>query len=231
VVALAAEEANPVARHVLQFVTALVLGCIAVLPFEGEPAFAVGGKDGSTDWPCPQRKVDRLGPAELQWAGPPPEPGSTWRQNSAVAGVVKTIASRRTSLEEATAALKSFAQTVPAAQRTAQFTLVFTGLLETVNDYRSAVIGGIERFNKRQKSRSQEIETEGAKLNDLEKKAAASEAAKAEYEKALELYEWNTRVFDERRQNLPLACEIPPSIDGRTFEVVRELQALMGPPG
>ena len=111
---------------------------------------------------------------------------------------------------------------------------MFSGLLETVNDYRLSVINGIERFNKRQRARATEIEDEGLKLAGLQKKAESApndQAAKAEYDKATELYEWNTRVFEERRQNLPLACEIPPAIDSRMFEIVREMKQLLGQAG
>ena len=206
----------------------------AAIAFPVATAGAVGGKTDSTDWPCPQRKVTTLGPTELQWQGAAPDTVKGWRQSDDVAAVVRVLASRRTPQDEAVKALKSYAEKVPAAERGAKLTLVFAGLLETVNEYRVSIINGIERFNKRQKSRSSEIEEEGAKLAALQKKAEADpkdEKSNADYQKALELYDWNTRVFEERRQNLPLACEIPPSIDGRTFELVREIQALMGPPG
>jgi hypothetical protein len=203
---------------------------LAILGLLASPAFAVGGKQDSTDWPCPQRKVLKLGASDLQWQGPSTE-ALRWRDDSEAANLVKVLASRRTPIEDAVKALKAFADKTPAAERNAKLTLVFAGLLESVNGYRTSVIEGIERFNKRQKVRATEIEEEGSKLADLEKKAAADEKLKPDYQKAVELYEWNTRVFEERRQNLPLACEIPPAIDGRTFEIVREIQGLMGQPG
>jgi hypothetical protein len=192
---------------------------------------AVGGQQGATDWPCPQRKVVKLSASDLQWQGADPATIKGWRDDADVAGVVRILASRRTPAEEAVKALKAYAEKVPAADRPAKLAAVFTGLLETVNEYRSAVISGIERFNKRQKVRASEIEQEGSKLTELQKEAEKDPKAKADYDKAVELYDWNTRVFEERRQNLPLACEIPPAIDGRTFDLVREINALIGPPG
>jgi hypothetical protein len=194
-------------------------------------AQAVGGKQDGTDWPCPQRKVIKLGASDLQWQGAPVESAKGWRDDREVAVLVATLASRRTPVDDAVKALKDYSAKVAAAERNAKLTLVFAGLLETVNDYRSSVITGIERFNKRQKIRAAEIEQEGQKLSDLQKAAQKDEKAKADYEKAVELYDWNTRVFEERRQNLPLACEIPPAIDGRIFDLVREIQGLMGQPG
>ncbi len=194
-------------------------------------AQAVGGKQDSPDWPCPQRKVVKLGASDLQWQGAPVETIKGWRDDREVAALVATLASRRTPVEEAVKALKEYAGKIAAGERNAKLTLVFTGLLESVNDYRSGIISGIERFNRRQKIRAAEIEQEGQKLSDLQKAAQKDEKAKAEYDKAIELYDWNTRVFEERRQNLPLACEIPPAIDGRIFDLAREIQGLMGQPG
>jgi hypothetical protein len=198
-------------------------------------AHALGGKqEGGGDWPCPQRKVTSLGASDLQWDGAPIETGKAWRQDSDVAGLVKQLANRRVAQDDAVKSLKAYAEKVAPAERPAKLAVVFAGLLETVNEYRSSVISGIERFNKRQRSRATEIEEEGTKLNDLQKKAEADpkdEKANGDYQKALELYEWNTRVFEERRTNLPLACEIPPAIDSRVFEIVREIRLLMGQPG
>ena len=194
-------------------------------------AQAVGGKQDSSDWPCPQRKVVKLGASDLQWQGAPVETAKGWRDDREVAILVETLASRRTPVDEAVKALKTYAEKISAGERNAKLTLVFAGMLETVNDYRSSVISGIERFNKRQKIRATEIEQEGQKLSDLQKAAQKDEKAKADYDKAIELYDWNTRVFEERRQNLPLACEIPPAIDGRIFDLAREIQGLMGQPG
>ena len=206
--------------------TVVMASCLAAVS-----ALAVGGKQEATDWPCPQRKVAKLGASDLQWQGAAPETVKNWRDDNAVAGLVRILASRRTPTDEAIKALKVYSEGVRAADRPAKLSAVFAGLLETVNEYRSSIIDGIERFNKRQKARSSEIESEGAKLSEFQKAAEKDEKAKAEYEKALETYDWNTRVFEERRQNLPLACEIPPAIDGRTFELVREIQALLGQPG
>ena len=200
---------------------------IVAIAFAALISSAAAQRPDSPDWPCPQRKVAKLAASDLQWQGNPPPSDRSWREDVGVVGVVNTLANRRVAVPDAVAALKKFAEATPADQRNARLTLVFGGLLETVNDYRSSVISGIERFNRRQKSRAGEIEQEGQKLSELERASTKDERAKADYDKALELYDWNTRVFEERRQNLPLACEIPPTIDGRTFDLVKEIQGLM----
>lgn len=202
------------------------LMAVSALPLASGTALAVGGAPGSPDWPCPQRKVAKLSPSDLQWEGELPSVQG-WRQDSDINKLIETMSSRRVPLEEATKALKDYAAKLPAGERRAKLTVVFGALLETVNVYRSSVIDGIERFNRRQKGRAKEIEEEGLKLNELQKAAATDAAKRAEYEKAVELYDWNVRVFEERRQNLPIACEIPPAIDGRTFELGREIRELI----
>ncbi len=214
----------------------LAVGFTATLILSGHaPALAIGAKPGATDWPCQQRKVTTLGAGDLQWDGPAIEDVKGWAQDQPVSSIVATLANRRIPVEEAVKSLKAFSGQVPTAERSKKLTLVFAGLLETVNQYRSSIISGIERFDRRQKARAAEIEDEGLKLNELQKKAESGndEAAKTEYAKALELFDWNTRVFEDRRQNLPLACEIPPAIDARMFEIVRAIKELMGttPPG
>jgi hypothetical protein len=203
----------------------LCLGLIAAGP-AALPANAAGGPPGSPDWPCPQRKVAKLSPSDLQWEGELPDIKG-WRQDRDINKLVELLASRRVPLDEATAALKAYAAKAPSAERKAKLTIVFGGLLETVNTYRSSVISGIERFNRRQKGRAKEIEEEGLKINELQKQAGTNAMLRAEADKAVELYDWNVRVFEERRLNLPIACEIPPAIDGRTFELGREIRELL----
>lgn len=192
---------------------------------------AVGGAQKGSDWPCPQRKVLVLSASDLQWEGELGEASKTWRQDADIARLVELIASRRTALADASAALKAYVAQIKPAERQGKLTLVFAGLLETVNGYRASVINGIERFNRRQKARSSEIEQEGLQLSEMQKKIGSDQKVAAEYTKALELYDWNVRVFEERRQNLPIACDIPPAIDGRTFEITREIRQLMKPGG
>lgn len=192
-------------------------------------ALAIGAKPGGSDWPCPQRKVETLGAGDLQWDGPSLEGVKGWAQDPPVSSLVATLANRRVPVDGAIKALKAYSDSLPAADRSKKLTLVFAGLLETVNQYRSSIISGIERFDRRQKARAAEIEEEGLKLDELQRKAESGgdEATKAEYAKAQELYDWNTRVFEDRRQNVPLACEIPPAIDARMFDIVREMKALL----
>ena len=39
-----------------------------------------------------------------------------------------------------------------------------------------------------------------------------------------EKYDWNARVFKERQDNIPLACEIPVEIEQRAFALGRTIR-------
>ena len=112
-------------------------------------------------------------------------------------------------LEQAAAAIAQFAAAQPQDKRDEALKLLFAGLLSTVNSDRAVVMSGIERFQQRQRARAAEIERQGIAVRQLRERAASDEKARAELAAAEERYNWDVRVFSERQQSLPLACEVP----------------------
>ena len=104
---------------------------------------------------------------------------------------------------------------------------LFAGLLATVNNERRLVISGIERFQQRQRGRAQEIERQGIEIHQLKERAATDESARAALMLAEDKYKWDVRVFTERQQSLPLACEVPVLIEQRLFALGREIRSHM----
>jgi acyl CoA:acetate/3-ketoacid CoA transferase alpha subunit len=100
-------------------------------------------------------------------------------------------------------------------------------VLKTINDDRTVILTGIERFQHRQRELAERIQAQGAALGALRTKAATDEKAKAELTAAEDRYKWDTRFFAERQESLPLACEIPVQIEQRAFDLAREIRALM----
>jgi len=140
--------------------------------------------------------------------------------------LVSTLASRRVPLDEAVTALKDYAGKLAAGEKNDKLTTVFAGVLKTVNTQRSGVLSGIERFQQRQRLRSAEIEREGERIAKL-KETAQGEKALAELKQAIDMFDWNVRVFQERQGNMPIACEIPVLMEERLFEMARQIRALM----
>jgi hypothetical protein len=180
----------------------------------------------SADWPCTQRKVAKLTSAQM-WDGAPVDDLTQWRDNEATTKLIAVLTSRRVPLEQATAAIAEFAAAQPQEKRDETLKLLFAGLLSTVNTDRAIVMRGIERFQERQKARAAEIERQGTVIRQLRERAASDESARTALATAEDRYKWDVRVFSERQQSLPLACEIPVLIEQRLFELGREIRSRM----
>lgn len=205
------------------------------------------------EWPCIARKVVHIDAATI-WDGPAiDEKDNSWFGDEAIRKLSQFLLSRRIPEAEVEAAVKKFAEGVPEAERDKKLALLFTAALKRSNDERKLVMQGIEKFHKRQVELSKTIEAHGAELPDLdaEMQAAVLEAARegdiagpvgkvsdaiaAEQAKAkendkndpAERLKWEIRVFQERQQNIPVACEIPGLLEERIGLVARAIRAEM----
>jgi hypothetical protein len=161
------------------------------------------------------------------WDGPPVDDEEHWRDMEEVGKLLPTLTSRRVPIEQAAAAIDGFAAAQPKEKRDEALKQLFAGLLVAVNVDRAVVMSGIERFQKRQRARAAAIERKGEAIRKLKERAAGDEKARAEIAAAEEKYNWDVRVFTDRQQTLPLACEIPVLIEQRLFAVAREIRGRM----
>ena len=178
-----------------------------------------------SDWPCIQRKVEALTAAQM-WDGPFDE-SIRWRDNEEITKLVAFLASRRVPLDDATAAIARFADAWPQEGRDDALKRLFAGLLSTINGDRAVVLSGIERFQRRQRDRAAELERQAAVIRQLKAGAASGEAARAELAAVEDRYQWDARIFTERQQSLPLACEVPVLMEQRLFALAREIRSHM----
>ena len=187
---------------------------------------ALAAQAANPDWPCIQRKVATLTSAQM-WDGPAVDDLTAWRDNEEMGKLIAVLVSRRVPLEQAAASITQFAAAQPQDKRDDALKLLFAGLLSTVNTDRATVMNGIERFQRRQRTRAAEIEQQGAVLRQLKERVASDEKARAELTAAEDQYNWEVRIFTERQQSLPFACEVPVVIEQRLFELAREIRAHM----
>jgi hypothetical protein len=179
----------------------------------------------SPDWPCVQRKVATISAAQV-WDGPSIEGLTDF--DAQIRDLAAVLQSRRVPVAEAEKAIKEFAAAQPQAERDKRLTLLFASLHASMNSDRSFVLGRIEEFQRRQKARALELQREGEKL--AEKKLAATDElipTETQLSPQQQEYNWNARVFQERQQNLTLACEIPVLIEQRLYEIARLIRAEM----
>jgi hypothetical protein len=195
-----------------------IIACVAPIAHAADAA--------NPDWPCIQRKVATLTSVQM-WDGPAVDDLSQWSDNEETRKLVAVLVSRRVPLEQAATSIAQFAAAQPQDKRDESLKNLFAGLLSTVNTDRATVMSGLERFQRRQKARAAEIERQDGVLRQLKERAAADEKARAELAAAEDRHNWDIRVFTERQQSLPLACEVPVVIEQRLFELGREIRSHM----
>jgi hypothetical protein len=194
------------------FVVELALQSMA---FAADPRFA--------DWPCNQIKVPEISVAAV-WAGPSiDDAGNAWEQDPAISDLVARLAARRTTLDSAQQAISDFIAG-NADERTRKATLVFAGLFATLNQERSQVMNGIERFYRQQREFADRIRAEIAELRELQD---APDRDQSKLDELANRVDWNTRIFEERRKTINYACEVPILIEQRLFALARTIQQSM----
>jgi hypothetical protein len=200
----------------------------AGIPSEGEAKSAAGAA-GNPDWPCVQRKMPTISAGQI-WDGPPIDSVKGWENDNKIQELTSYLESRRISLDDAGKAIKEFAESQPAGERDKKLTELFASVLTKINGDRRFVMGRIEEFQRRQKARADEIQREGDKLAQLNQTIPAEEEAgprDAKLTPEQTEYNWNARIFQERQQNLTVACDIPILIEQRAYEIAKLIRAQM----
>ena len=168
-----------------------------------------------TDWPCVQRRVVELSVAQM-WAGPPIDPAtSLWRDDQAVASLVRSLASRRTSLDEASAAIERFSNAL-GTDNDAKLALLFAGVFEVINTERRRLINGIERYARKQRSLADQISETGRILTQSTNPTPERTALEQKLQ-------WDTRIYDDRNQALTYVCESPVLLEQRVYALGQEI--------
>jgi hypothetical protein len=173
-----------------------------------------------------QKKIETLAASQI-WDGPAIENVKGWEDVEGATSLITNIASRALSIDEAKKQIDAFAKAQPEDKRDERLRLLFAGLFDKIVIERSIMIKGIEKYNKRQKERAAVLEDKGKAIAELEAKAGSDAAAAEELAKAQEDYDWETRIFKERNDNIPVACELPVLMDQRLFDLAREIRSFM----
>lgn len=194
---------------------------------EGQQEAAPPPLDVTKTWPCVQGKVETLSATQI-WDGPPIDGVKGWFQDKKIADLIEVLSSRRVPLEEAEAAIKGYAESVPEAERDQKLTLLFAGLFDKVSGQRRSVMSGIEKYQKSQIERSRELERQTTAIAELESKREPGAVEDTpELAQAREKFNWAQRIFQERQSNIPLACELPVLIEERLFALSRAIRSQM----
>jgi hypothetical protein len=186
------------------------------------PISAVAQPPGRRDpnWPCQQIKVSEISLASV-WSGPQVDPRDAgWKDNPAVSDLVEKLAPRRQPIEQAQTELHDFAQQA-GAEKQPHLLQVLVGLFNVLDLERGSVMTGLDRFGGRQKELAAEIRADNEKLRGLQNDPASDpNAVQAMTQKVT----WEVEVFQDRRQALSYACDVPGKIEQRLFALARLIQ-------
>ncbi len=175
------------------------------------------------DWPCVQRKAPHLSIGQM-WTGPTPDAASTAAAaRPDVQALADRIALRRTPMDQAETAIAEFAASADPAALTGLFQATF----DRIDTLRSRLIDGIGRYARGQKDLAARVETSRARMAELEAAATPDYDAMDQVEKQLD---WDSRIFDERRQSLTYVCETPVILEQRAFALARAIAGHLPPP-
>jgi hypothetical protein len=167
------------------------------------------------DWPCVQRRVVDLSVVQM-WTGPPIDPqASLWRDDQTIASLVRSLASRRTSLDAASAAIERFAN-ASGPEKDTKLTLLFAGVFELINADRRRLINGIERFARKQRSLAEQI----SETSRVLRQNAEPSPERTALEQKLQ---WDTRIYDDRSQALTYVCDSPVLLEQRVYALSQEI--------
>lgn len=189
----------------------------------GVPSAAHAADPRYPDWPCNQIKVPELSVAAM-WVGPPiDDVADAWQRDPTVRDLVERLAARRTPMEDARKAIADYI-TGSDKERQQKAKLLFAGLFATLNHERSEVMDGIERFTRRQKEFADQIRAEAEKARELQN---GPDHDQGKVDQMANELDWQTRIYDQRRQTISYVCEVPVTIEQRLFALARAIQEAM----
>jgi hypothetical protein len=175
------------------------------------------------DWPCQQIKVPELSLAAV-WSGPPVDPRQTdWRQDQPVADLAHRLAQRRIPVDQAATEIRAFAEQAGTEKRQRTLALL-VGLFNILDQERESVMAGLDRFGHRQKELAENLRADNEKLSAMHQDASADPAA---VNKLTQQVTWEAQVFQDRREALGYACDVPAAIEQRLFALARTIQQVV----
>lgn len=204
-------------RQAMMVTVMLVVGCAL---FAAGAACAAPPGPPDPDWPCQQIKMSRLSLAAI-WSGPPLDQQQTdWRQDQPVADLVRETAQRRVPIEQAEHEIRDFAQRT-AQQKQPKLLALAAGLFTVLDEERSAVVAGLDRFGARQRELAVSLREDNAKLHAMQADPASDAG---DVNQMMQKVMWNAEVFQDRRRALSYACDVPGKIEQRLFALARIIQ-------
>lgn len=165
------------------------------------------------DWPCPQILVPEMAPAVV-WAGPSiAGMQDLWYKDAEVASLVRRLTSPDYNLDDADKDIGDFAARQAAEQKDHKLTLVFAGVIQSLNEKRTKELDDIMKYASGQAERANRLSEDLDEIVRLQDDP--SEAAKQRLAVMQGEMEIKQRMFDDREGFIQHLCTRPVVIEQR----------------
>jgi hypothetical protein len=193
---------------------------IAFAAASAQPAIAQRAK-ADPDWPCPQVKTPTFSLASV-WAGPQLDLNSqSWRDEKDVADLVAKMSQRRVPIADVESAIVDFKKGA-GADADSKLLRAFAAGFEDLSQQRSQILAGLDRFGRKQRALADRVRVEvDAAQKSEDRNQSGQSASGADSQERLQ---WDTRVFNDRRQLVTYVCETPTLIEQRIGAIARAVQ-------
>lgn len=191
-----------------------LIRCLTALSLLAAPV-AMARDFSDPDWPCIQRKVERLSYGVI-W---PEVLDEGKRLDQAGQALAAKLALRRVSLDEAQALVDDFAATSPAPD---SYGAVFLAAFTRMDRDRTRLIHGIGRYSRSQIALSEKIEAIRAEMDGIMAQEAPDYDRVDQLEESLD---WDARIFKDRQSALSYVCESPVLLEKRIYAIGQMLLA------
>jgi hypothetical protein len=177
------------------------------------PALGVAADFSDPDWPCIQRKVEKLS-AGLMW----PHPVTRVDLTPEAEELAAVLALRRVSLEEAETHVRTFLEKQAADEQL--LGSIFYTVFDKLSSDRQRLLGGIARYSRSQIALSEKIDAERIEMAKL---TAENAPDFDRIDKLAEEMDWNERIYLDRSRALTYVCETPVLLEKRVYAVAQLL--------
>jgi hypothetical protein len=173
------------------------------------------------DWPCEQILVPEIPPAVV-WAGPSiTGMQESWQKSADVSSLVRRITAQDYDVDNADSDIGDFAAKLDASQKAQQLTLLFAGVIQTLNQKRKDELDDIMRYARGQAARANNLSEELDEIVRLQDDPSdAAKSRLALMEKEMELKQ---RMFDDREAFIQHLCARPVVIEQKLGTLARTI--------
>jgi hypothetical protein len=173
------------------------------------------------DWPCEQILVPEV-QAAVVWAGPSIAGMETaWQEDDAIEALVHKLTSAAYVMDTADAEIAAFADRQEPDDKDRKLTLLFAGVLHSLNKERGYQLDGIMRYARGQAARADRLSDELDEMVTLQDDPSPEAQERfALMQKEMDLKQ---RIFDEREMFIQHLCARPMVIEQKLGVLARTI--------